>query len=631
LPEGATRLGVILASDATQLTTGTGDLSAHPLFITLDNIDSATRCKTSTNGLMLLALLPKVKFNMGDRYLARALRDRIFHACIRSATSSLRSVARFGQMMSDGAGRLRNCYTVLSAYIVDHPEATRLAGVTASVSPTTQATSREFGDAEMKERRWFSITKETIEKIKEIAHPVDDIEEFVRLSARNNLTGVDKLLWDGWDHCEPAIALCFDLLHSAHKFWNDHPFHWCKNAISAKELDARFKCLQPRVGWKHFNKGVTTLQKMGCRDHRDIQRYILCVLDGAIPRQLMALIRSFIEYIYTAQAMEVSENDLEDIERLISEFHREKEIVHDRGYRTVPGWGIPKLEKQLGIVATIVAQGNLKGLSTEAPEHAHIDNAKNPFRQTNHKDFYPQMIAVVDKMERLRHFDLATAMLSSGTEEWLSSRPADESPGRDHRDVRKTALLDSLATIQNLRGGKREDHINFFEAVKAIETSSRPMKYKRRVRTFIATPFTAIHLNRDPSIPQMTILDAMERFQLPDLLPAIQDYYYHQLHLSGSLQPSPIIARPSSQATELEFDSIRVWFSLRVQTRSVLTPGDVNKPATIYAEPPSRSQNGKACRQKTTWSKGRYDCALFINDDKAAFFGKVNLTGELSW
>jgi hypothetical protein len=146
LPDGATRLGVILASDTTQLTTGTDDLTAHPLFITLDNIDSATRCKTSTHGLMLLVLLPKTKFNIKDRNLACALRDRVFHACIRSATAPLRPVARFGKLMSDGGGRLRNCYTVLAAYIVDHPEATRLAGVTLAVSPTTASGTFQNSD-----------------------------------------------------------------------------------------------------------------------------------------------------------------------------------------------------------------------------------------------------------------------------------------------------------------------------------------------------------------------------------------------------------------------------------------------------------------------------------------------------
>ena len=62
LPQGATLLGTILSSDKTGLTSMTGDRTAHPLLITLANIDSTIRSSSSSHTLKLLALIPVPKF-----------------------------------------------------------------------------------------------------------------------------------------------------------------------------------------------------------------------------------------------------------------------------------------------------------------------------------------------------------------------------------------------------------------------------------------------------------------------------------------------------------------------------------------------------------------------------------------
>ena len=62
LPPNATLLGITLSSDKTKLSTMTGDRVAHPLLITLANIDSAIRSSSSSHALSLLALLPVPKF-----------------------------------------------------------------------------------------------------------------------------------------------------------------------------------------------------------------------------------------------------------------------------------------------------------------------------------------------------------------------------------------------------------------------------------------------------------------------------------------------------------------------------------------------------------------------------------------
>jgi hypothetical protein len=634
LPEGGTRIGICLASDGTHLTNGTGDLKAHPILLSLDNINSSARRRTANHGFLLIGLLPIVSFNLPKADHERAMLDRVFHFCLRNILAPLREVARNGKLMSNALGRLHNCYTVLSMYLVDHPEATRLAGVRQSVSPVTMATNKEFGDASRHPRRWFHITKETIDEIKKIAHPVHDFETFVKVSKENHLTGVYELVWDGWDHSEPAVALCYDLLHSAYKFWNDHPFVWCKNALGQQEMDMCYKCLQPRSGWKHFKKGVTRLTKTGGRDHRNMMRYMPCVMDGAVPGQFMALIRAFIESVYIAQALELSEDDITAIRQKQEEFHNLKFIVHENRYRTTLGWAIPKVSNQLNIIPTIAAIGNLLGCSTDTPEQIHVD-IKRKFRSTNHKDYVPQMLLNLGRDEQLRHFDLATTLLVAGDMDKILPRQTQETVNYEDQEE-ETEWLDGLDTVQNLRGGKKANCTDFFKLVEALQNSDRPYKYRKRVRTFIASPFTAIHHNRDASIPCIMIEDAMEQFHLPDLKAAISEYYHivSKSDITNLDRTSPAISRwPLHQPPEvvLDFTHIRIWFSMRVQTKSILKPGNVNKPATIFASPPPLPQErNHSTHHKNSWPVGRYDCALFINNMAEPFLGKVNLQSEHS-
>ena len=607
----------MLASDATHLSAGTGDLTAHPLLLSLDNIHSKARRNSSNHAFLLLALLPKPQFpdNL-DPSIARALRDRILHKCIRIVCAPFREMSKHGQLMSDPTGRLRNCFTVLSMYMVDYPEATKLAGVTSFTSPVTMAKTKALGDSFRHERRWWHITKKAIDDTKALADPIGNIKQYVKLANKQRLTGATELLWDGWEHCEPAVVLGFDILHSGHKYWKDHPFSWAVKSIGSLEIDARYRLLHSRIGWRHFHMGVSSLKKTGGRDHRDMQRYLLAVLDGAVPPQFISLLRAYLDYTYIAQKTELTEADFVDILNLLHEFHSKKDIVHEKGYREVEGFIIPKLELQHHIVPTMIANGHLLGCSTDISEHEHIQQVKDPFEYTNRKDFEKQMVGRLDKLERLRHFDLVTAIEAENLSDSL-------------RDRNSNWLL-NLSTIQNLRHAKQANHKDYFAVMKKLESSNLAPKYRNRIRTFKGSSFTAIHLTREAEIAEISIQQAAALFQLPDLYDAIREYFY-SIHTHENLSSSDHESSDSESAGlaisrcpnavpasfSLDFEKIRVWFAIRVQTRSLLEPGKANKTATICTQPPSEE-----------WPLGRSDFALFANNLTKRFKGHADLKGK---
>ncbi|KAF8336052.1 hypothetical protein F5887DRAFT_1063304 [Amanita rubescens] len=101
LPEGATLLGTMLSSDKTNISAMTGGREAHPLLISLANIDFAFRMKASNHLFLLLALLPIPKFIEKDKKVQGMLTARLFHACLDFITQPLKKAAEIGVMMSD--------------------------------------------------------------------------------------------------------------------------------------------------------------------------------------------------------------------------------------------------------------------------------------------------------------------------------------------------------------------------------------------------------------------------------------------------------------------------------------------------------------------------------------------------
>lgn len=533
--------------------------------------------------------------------------------------------------MADPLGQMRKCYTVLSMYTVDYPEATKLAGVIDSTSPVTVAAYENLGDPERAERRWFRTTRGTIDLIRDIWDPTEDLDKFAEECFKKRLTGVVEYVWDGWEHSEPCIALGFDILHSALKFWHKHILEWTENAVKAHEMDSRFKALHPRRGFRYFRKGVTTLGKSGGRDHRDMMAFILVVIDGAVPARFMRLMRSYLDYTYISQKNECSQQDLKAVRTLLREFHDAKHIAAEKKWRTTSGWEIPKLELQHHIIYSIIALGALQGFSTDITEHEHIQQIKIPFEQTNHKDYDDQMVTILIRGEQLRHFDLATTLAATPD----AATKLDPRLFADDLDENgQSRWLNELNTVQKLRSAKRAESTNYFAVAEALHSPNVPRRTIQRIRTFTATPFTAIHHNRDPSIREITIEEASIKFRLSDLEDAMKDYYFRLSQPQTSDSSTPILSWThgrTSSGTQLPFTSIRVWYTIRIQNKSLLEPGTIADALTLSAEPPSfRPDPEDRCSNlsKLKWARGRYDCALFINDMQKPFHGKANLKGS---
>lgn len=114
-----------------------GNRMAHPLLISLANLQMDFKNKASNHAFMLLALLPVPKFLQKDQNLLGVLENCLIHTCLDFVLKPLKDAATVGIIMSDPWQGQRFCYTPLAVYIMDYMEVVVIAGVSGKTSPVT--------------------------------------------------------------------------------------------------------------------------------------------------------------------------------------------------------------------------------------------------------------------------------------------------------------------------------------------------------------------------------------------------------------------------------------------------------------------------------------------------------------
>ena len=342
LPRGATTLGVVFSSDKMNISVISGNRMAYPLLISLANIDLAIHSKISMDMYLLLALLPIAKFTHKDTHTHGLLHDRLTHQALHEVLVPLKIAARVRVMMSDPAGNLRYCYTPLAAYIGDTPEQSLVACMNPKASPLTMATSKQFGDPVSHPPRTGSLTLHAIRMAFEKCSP-QDYRAFLKVTRALYLNGVIEPFWVDWPLSSPSKFLHPETLHHFHWFSWDHNIKWCIAVVTALEIDFCFSLLQPVIGYRRFEDGISNLKQVTGCDHRSIQRYIVGVIAGAVPCQFLIVIRVLVKFHYLAQAPRFSDQSLSKLTDALKLFHDHKDAVTQAGGRK-DSWEIPKLE-----------------------------------------------------------------------------------------------------------------------------------------------------------------------------------------------------------------------------------------------------------------------------------------------
>lgn len=602
----------------------TGDRMAHPLLISLANILASFRLKSSHEAFLLLALLPVPKFIHQNTFTKRThglLGDRLTHECLDFILKPLKTCASIGIMMSDPLGNLRFVFTPCAAYMVDTQEAIMLSGVAGKTSHLTLANYKQFGDDFQHPPRTASITLEQRQKIRENADPAD-LSLYVQEAMKYRLNGVDKLFWRDWAGAEPSTFFTPEPLHHWHKAFWDHDVKWCIQAVGPEEIDFRFSILPRRSGFRQFKEGISKLKQVTGREHRNIERYIVSLIEGAVTKDFVIAIRALMDFRYLAQASEIDDDVCGQIDSALREFHANKQAILDanarvgKGNRPIENWYIPKLEMLHSVIPNIRANGAPYQWSADITEHAHRTVIKDPGRSGNNQGYDNQICRGLDRADKVHRFDLATSIRDAGVEfgrrdgnrndeDSSDEEESDDEGNKPHHIHQTSTLLASVHPVSNLAGSSRPPK-DYFKLAKDLLDRKYPHA-RQPYRTF-STPSTAFHLTREPTFRDVSVNEAAIQFGLTDFRPALADFL-KRVGIHGDNTPLPIGGRRVAQSEcELPFDSIRTWSKLRIQGKQYHLPNEPAEARTLMAAPSS-----------TEWPLGQFDIVI------------ANMDPELQW
>ncbi|KAJ7709557.1 hypothetical protein B0H17DRAFT_858407, partial [Mycena rosella] len=113
--------------------------------------------------------------------------------------------------------------------------------------------------------------------------------------------GVHRPFWRDWRFAEPFEFLTPEILHHWLKMFYDHLCKWCIEAVGADEIDFRFSILRPHTGMRHFKEGISKGKQTTGREHRNILRYIVPVIAGAVSKEFLTTIAALSDFFYHGQ------------------------------------------------------------------------------------------------------------------------------------------------------------------------------------------------------------------------------------------------------------------------------------------------------------------------------------------
>jgi len=545
----------VLASDKALVTRMTGDLEMHPLFLTIANINSQVRMKTTSHAWSCIAYTPSPEFIVHPDFQS-VLEARVWHRCLDIVCTGLKLAARTGTFMNDPNSITRYCFTPLAVYITDLPEQLMIACVTKSVSPISLAEQNQFGDGIPYAPRDGELT---LEILRELCMKIDPwrLQEFLAAAKKAHLSGVQLPFWRDWRFSNPSIFLIGEILHTIHKFFFDHPFKWCKEVLGHDKLDTHYRMQHRRVGTRHFN-GVSHVKQMTGRDHRDLQQTVVATIAGCAEPDFVRAIRTIVDFIYQAQAPTFTPSSIHAMEVALSEFHAFKGAILQAGARRgktneINHFSIPKLKILQSFSCSIRNVGGLIQYTADVSEHLLKTHCKDPFTRTNRQraSFTQQVVRLLDREESIRHFDLYSLLLERNAN--LTNDP--RSVSDDPRYVDPT-----LDWVQRVA----PDEVTYFHG---------PRNFRNHFLTGMLSDDSksALHVTIKADFADKSSRYVAETYRLPDFPDLLRMY---------------IDTRPSDDSY-LHGRLLKGWNKFRLQLQSRLHPLNIIPSQQVQALSPS--------------------------------------------
>ncbi|RXW17060.1 hypothetical protein EST38_g8794 [Candolleomyces aberdarensis] len=399
---GAMFAPIVLGSDKTTVSVGTGQNEYYPLYISLGNVRNHVR-RAHRNALQLLAFLaiPKTGRDEQDSVEFRRFRRQLFHTSLARILMSVKAWMKKARVTQCGDGHFRRVVYGLGPYIADYPEQCLLACVVSGWCPRCISPSADLDGDQSDVFRSHEHT------------------EAIRQAFEGNL----KKMWEGYgmiDDVVPFTAyfpranihelLSPDLLHQVIKgTFKDHLVSWVVEYLEAQpngkslvaEMDRRIAASPLFSGLRRFPEGRGFKQWTG-NDSKALMKVFIPAIVGLVPDEMVKAVSCFTEFCYLVRRSRIDELVLDRIDQCIAEFHEHRKIFIDLGIRD--DFCLPRQHSLIHYRLLIQQFGAPNGICSSITESKHIKAVKQPWRRSNRNQPLGQMLLTNQRLDKMAAF-----------------------------------------------------------------------------------------------------------------------------------------------------------------------------------------------------------------------------------
>ncbi|KAG8773758.1 hypothetical protein FRC12_002328 [Ceratobasidium sp. 428] len=443
--KNGTVVPLIVASDETTLTNNPRGPKGHPVYLSLGNISKTIRRKPTKRAMVLVGYLPTDAFSeVKDDETRRRYRGELLHQSLEKVFEPLNTASSQGTLAWCADGYLRHIYPVIAAWIADWPEQNDLAGTTQGGCPKCMQGWKGRGDGGPKASpRDRGATLKALKAYEQSRKPAT-------LTALR-LRGV-KPFWAAIPDLDFGACLVPDMLHQLYKGMFEHARDWAEDLLGTEEFNKRFKTMPDAQDLRHFKRGVTAVKNWAGRESRDMMRQFLpIVIDAQAPVAFVRMIRALLDFSYIAHGARLTGIELAELDAALEAFHEAKDILIEQKMVKEDGFDrIAKLHMLSHYTDDIRALGTPDGYSTETPEYLHIVYVKIPWRMSNRRNPFPQMVKYVRRLEAIH----------------IQRTAIDEYYG-EHEGADEEEIQLALRLLEDVDERKNEDEIEIENKIEA--------------------------------------------------------------------------------------------------------------------------------------------------------------------
>ncbi|KAF8502848.1 hypothetical protein F5888DRAFT_1607397 [Russula emetica] len=416
ITHGSMFVPIILGSDKTTVSVGTGNNEYWPVYMSIGNIHNNVR-RAHRNGVVLLGFLaiPKTKREYSSNIDFRKYRRQLFHSSLARILEPLKTGMTTPKVLRCPDGHYRRVIYGLGPYIADYPEQALLACIVQGWCAKCTASSKNL-DGGVSIRRCREHTDVLVEE-----------EELGILWDKYGLVGDVVPFTNYFPRADIHELLSPDILHQLIKgTFKDHLVTWVEQYLIAKDgkarakeilddIDQRIAAVPPFSNLRRFPEGRGFKQWTG-DDSKALMKVYLPAIEGHVPQAMVRALQAFLEFCYIARHDVQDTKTLAALEDALVRFHNFRSIFQECGVRA-DGFNLPRQHSLMHYLALIRAFGAPNGLCSSITESKHIKAVKEPWRRSSRFEAMGQMLVTNQRLDKLAasRVDFASRGMLKGT------------------------------------------------------------------------------------------------------------------------------------------------------------------------------------------------------------------------